>query len=166
MDGVESELRALLSDTFNRSKLLAMLKDMQTETERKEARRATHTSRVPNSPVTVYTSIKRNFTCLHCGAKFYTIVELKKDESIPSLCPDGKTALITSKSPAEMDCATFCCKHCETFVNGLSRDALEARYMQLLRHTPLHHHTLFIQSLNIGVEERKEESGAEAKIKL
>jgi hypothetical protein len=61
MDAIESELRAMLSDTFNRSKLLNLLKGMQTETEKKEAK-ATRTPKEAIPPVTRYTAIKRNYT--------------------------------------------------------------------------------------------------------
>ena len=148
MDALESELRGLLQDTFNRNKLLLLLKEMSTDTEKRESRH--HTHRVPAPPCTIYTSIKRNYTCHHCGAKFSSIVNLKKDESVPSLDTKGSTQIITSKSPVEVECSTYICNNCESFVSGMSREVLETRYMSLLRRFPLHFHHIYIQSLNEG----------------
>ena len=149
MDTIESELRAMLSDTFNRSKLLVMLKDMQTETEKREARKAARTPKEAIPPVTRYTAIKRNYTCHHCGAKFSSVVQLSASESVPSLNEQGRAIIITSNSPAEVECSVYYCKHCESFISSLSREAREARYLKLLSQCPLHFHASYVRNLNI-----------------
>jgi len=148
MDAIESELRLMLNDTFNRSKLLVMLKDMQTETEKREARKASRTPKEAIPPVTRYTAIQRNYTCHHCGAKFSSVVQLSQSDSVPSLNTQGRAIIITASSPAEVECSVYFCKHCESFISGMSRDALEARYLRLLSQCPLHFHAAYVQNLN------------------
>ena len=109
---MEAEIRNLInSGTFSRAKLSLMLTEISKETEKKHAPKRSHT---PAPPCTEYVEIKRNYTCMHCGERFSSIVRLKKDESVPSMDKQGRVVIITAQSPAEVELATSSCNWCST----------------------------------------------------
>src|SRR5574343_1233636 len=141
MDAIESELRGLLDGgTFNRNKLLLMLKELQTETERKQLRGTRTTNKVPAPPVTRYKEIKRNFICRHCGARFSSITQLLPKESIPAVNEKGESFIIDAKSPCEIDCYVGSCTHCAEFVHTLERADLEVRYIAIIHKYGIYTH--------------------------
>jgi hypothetical protein len=77
--------------------------------------------------------IRRNYTCLHCGHQYWREDPLRKGEEVPTLDRRGKVQIITSESPAIVECTTTSCTHCETFVRGMDREELERRYIFLLK---------------------------------
>ena len=141
MDAIESELRGLLDGgTFNRNKLLLMLKELQTETEKKQLRGTRTTYKVPAPPVTRYKEIKRNFICRHCGARFSSITQLLPKESIPAVNEKGESFIIDAKSPCEIDCYVGSCEHCKDFVQTLDRSELETRYIAIIHKYGIYTH--------------------------
>ena len=147
MDKIESELRAMLNDTFNRSKLLVMLKDMQTETEKREERKARVKKKIPALPMTRYTEIKQNYTCRHCGAKFSRIAKLSpKDEGVASINAQGRCVVITANSPVEVDCYVCFCVHCDDYISTMPREELEQRYSRLLSRFSIQIHSDFVST--------------------
>lgn len=140
MDTIESELRGLLDGgVFNRNKLMLMLKEIQSETEK----RAKHT-RTPEKkyqpPATRYTEIRRNYTCRHCGAQFSSVVKLLPKESVPVIGKHGEPIIITADSPCEIDCYVGSCVKCAEFVRTLERDDLEQRYVALVSKYAIYTH--------------------------
>ena len=148
---VEIEIRTLIGEgQFNRNMLTAMLRDM----EKKEAASRPKWEKTHNGgPCTEYTTIKRIYTCMHCGHSFSSIVQLKKGDSVPVMTKEGKVMIITSNSPLEIEAATSHCGWCEQFVHTLSREELEERYMTLLARSTFT--TSFVQNLNIERREIK-----------
>jgi hypothetical protein len=134
---IELELREMINGgLFSRAKLSAMLREMQVETERK-AKKVPRPKHEPTGAVTIYTRINRHYTCMHCGSRWNSVVELPKGESVGSLTKGGKIQMITSSSPADVDCAVGRCDRCVSFVAKMSREDLEERYLALLRKIPL-----------------------------
>lgn len=146
------EIRSLVGEgNFNRSLLTAMLKDIDKEEQEKRKRQRQTAAIVLGGPCTIYTQIKRIYTCTHCGSKKESIVELKKGESVPICNKEGKVTIITSTSPCQVDALTSSCEKCEEFVGQMDREELERRYMVLLRQA-----TFFVQSMNIEDGEKRE----------
>jgi len=124
---VQEEIRQLLSSSgFSRSKLTAMLKEIAPEAEKKVMVRATR------EPCTTYREIKKNYTCLHCGATFSKTITLSKREDTAVISKDLRVTVINSKSPAEIECATFSCPDCTAFIKKMTREEIESRYLKLL----------------------------------
>jgi len=139
------ELEAVInSSTFNRSMLTALLNSVAKE----QATDGTVKKPKPTGgPCTVYKTIKRIYTCTHCGHMFSSTVELKQGESVPCMSPTGRVVIITSESPAEINVATSSCDHCPQYIHFMEREELERRYMELLRESRFKIN--FAQKLNI-----------------
>ena len=125
---VMGELQTIVqSSGFSRAKLALLLREMQVTKEKR-----TRVRREPAPLVTCYISVKRNYTCLHCGHKFSSTVELKKGEDTAVIVAGGSVMVINSASPAEVDCIANHCSWCAEFVSRLTREELEERYITLL----------------------------------
>jgi transcription elongation factor Elf1 len=146
---IESELRALIdNDIAMKAKLVAFLREQEKDTEEKhEKRKRSYKPRPSASPVKTFTEIERVYHCTHCSRQFSVVVALTKSESIPIFNSSGKVQILTSKSPAKVDCYTGFCDHCKDFVENLSREELEDRYMELLKRSPFPKN--YVQNLNI-----------------
>jgi transcription elongation factor Elf1 len=145
MNAIEVEIRTMVAEsTFNRSMLTAMLKEME---KKEQASRPRQQKQHTGGPCTEYTTIKRVYTCMHCGRSFSSTVQLKKGESVPVMTKEGKVMIITSNSPCEIEAATSHCGWCEQFVRTMSREELEERYIALLARSTFT--TSYVQNLNI-----------------
>uniref|UniRef100_A0A6M3JEM9 Uncharacterized protein n=1 Tax=viral metagenome TaxID=1070528 RepID=A0A6M3JEM9_9ZZZZ len=128
MDAI-SELQTIIQTSgFSRAKLTAILREMTP----KETENRPKQHREPTSPVTHYSEVKRNYTCLHCGKKFNSMVKLEGKEDTVVVTKEGKCMIINSASPAEVQCVTSSCNWCKDFIKGLTREELEENYMILL----------------------------------
>lgn len=127
------EIQTLIQTSgFSRAKLTALLREIvpkEPEAPRKKKPQA--------SPVTMYRSIKREYTCLHCGKQFSSVVILHEDVDTVALTPEGKVMVINSDSPAVVSCVTSSCNWCKEFIRNLTREELEERYMILLSNISL-----------------------------
>lgn len=142
MDAIESELRGLLDGgVFNRNKLMLLLKEIQQETEKRDAKKARVKKKDSyQSPATRYVEIKRNYTCRHCGAQFSSIVQLTPEESVPAIGKYGQPIIITADSPCEIDCYVGSCARCVKFVQTMDRSELEQRYVALISKYAIYTH--------------------------
>jgi len=86
----------------------------------------------PTLPVTTFTEVKKNYTCLHCGAKHSTTVRLTKEQDSAVVTEGGSIYIINSSSPAEVECICSSCESCSFFIAKMGREELEARYRWLL----------------------------------
>jgi transcription elongation factor Elf1 len=128
------ELQTIIQTSgFSRAKLAAILREMIPKETEKRPRQ----HREPASPVTHFTEVKRNYTCLHCEHEFSSIVKLEKGEDTVVLTKEGKCMVINSASPAEVACVTSQCNWCGDFIKRLTREELEERYMLLLSQVSL-----------------------------
>jgi len=124
---VIGELQTIVQNSgYSRAKLAAIIKEMMP----KEKIPREH--KEPSSPVTSYTSIERIYTCQHCKHSFSSIVKLKKREDTAVLVEGGSIMIINSDSPAKVECITSHCSFCIEFIQKLTREELEERYMLLL----------------------------------
>lgn len=131
---VMSEIQTIVQTSgYSRAKLALLLREMTKEDTEKVPRK----HREPSSPVSLYTSVKKNYTCLHCGYTFSSVVNLKKDEDTVVITAKGNIMIVNSNSPAEVSCITNSCRWCKDYIKGLTRDELEERYMTLLSMTSL-----------------------------
>jgi transcription elongation factor Elf1 len=133
---VRGEIETILSSgVFSRAKLALLIREVTTgEAEKKGAPRKKHKS----APAVIqYTSVKKNYTCLHCGSHFSTTIELTKHEDTAVLREDRRVQVINSSSPAEVACVCSSCDACSNFIQKLSREELESRYKWLLSQTSL-----------------------------
>lgn len=153
---LEAEIRALLTDSNSKAKIASMLKALSNEREEKaeKAKRIRVAIAPKQPPVLRYISVKRNYTCTHCGAKFSSEVSFLPTETIPSIDERGRITIINSKTPAEIDLLTGFCENCSAFIENLSRGELEERYIEMLKRNPFPSE-LYVQNLNKG--EREEE---------
>jgi len=132
---VQSELNLIAQTSgFSRAKLSLLLKEMM---EKEKIAALPRKKRVPASPCTMYTEIKKNYTCLHCGERFSHIIKLTKEEDTAVINEKGGVEIINSKSPAEVSCVTSHCNACLPFVQKMTREELEERYLVLLSCTNL-----------------------------
>jgi transcription elongation factor Elf1 len=141
---VMGELQTMIQTSgFSRAKLSALLREITPKDDNKVSR----PKRVPQSPVTQFSSIKRKFTCLHCSATFSSIIQLREKEDTVGVTEEGKVMIINSASPAEVSLVTSSCDHCSDFIKSLTRDELESRYITLLRHSSLTGKNIFGQKI-------------------
>jgi transcription elongation factor Elf1 len=125
-----SELQTIVQTSgFSRAKLAAILREMLP----KETEKRPHRKHEPSSPVKQFTTVKRNYTCLHCGRKFASILNLMKEDEVAAITAGGKVVIINSDSPAEISCVTTWCEECKDYIKKLSREELEENYMILLQ---------------------------------
>lgn len=132
---LQEEINGLIAGgTVSRSRLMGLLREIvPAEGHTKQPRKKSE----PAPPATVYTEVKRNYTCLHCQTTFSKVVKLTKGEDTVVVTHEGKVQIINSASPAEVACVTSFCEACQGFVKKLSREELEERYMILLSMTSL-----------------------------
>jgi hypothetical protein len=156
IDHLEAEIRALLSDATNQAKIAAVLKTLSGEREEKaeKSKRLRSALSAKQPPVLRYISVRRNYTCTHCGARYTSEVSFLPTETIPGIDERGKITIINAKTPAEINLLTGFCENCSTFVENLSRGELEERYIEMLKRKPFPTE-LYVQNLNKG--EREEE---------
>jgi hypothetical protein len=151
---IRGEIEAVLSSTsFSRAKLALLLREVTTgEREKAPAKKREHAL-----PVTTFTEVKKNYTCLHCGAKFSSVIKLTKHEDTAVIRNDGMVQVINSDSPAEVSCVCSFCDNCSSFIQGLDRAELESRYLWLLSQVSLvKKQTPFGKKITIEGEEQKE----------
>jgi len=128
------ELQTIIQTSgYSRAKLACLLREMVNENTEKVPRK----KREPTSPVSQYTSVKRNYTCLHCEHTFSSIVMLLKGEDTVVITAKGNVMIVNSNSPAEISCVTSSCNWCRDYVKKLTREELEEHYMLLLSMTSL-----------------------------
>ena len=134
MSDVREEIENLLAvGTFSRARLSMILKEISAEAEKEKRPKRSH---VPSSPCIQYIEIKRNYTCLHCGARETTTVKLRRGEDVIAITQGG-AKIIVAESPAEIECVCKGCRDCRKFISGMSREDLENRYIELLENMPL-----------------------------
>ncbi len=125
---IRGELDAIIATSgFSRAKLTLLLRSMVQEEER-----TTRVKKAPAPPCTKYTEIRKNTTCLHCGAKYSTTLQLLKGEDTAVVTKEGTVMIINAASPAKVECATSYCSFCTSFIKKMSREELELRYTALL----------------------------------
>jgi transcription elongation factor Elf1 len=148
MSTIESELRALIdNDIAMKAKLVAFLREQEKETEKKHERKKRSSSHGSKAPIKTFTEVERIYHCTHCSFEFSVVVALTKSETTPVFNSSGQVEIITSKSPAQVHCYTGFCDHCKEFVENLSREELEDRYIELLKRSPFPKN--YVQNLNI-----------------
>lgn len=145
------ELELLVSSSaLSKAKIAEMLRTMAGPKEKRQ-----RAASVPKAPVTLYTEIKRNYTCLHCGHQFSSTVQLRGEEEVAVIKTDGKVQVLTAKSPAEISCITSSCAWCKDYVATLSREQLEENYIKLLGLVAVGGNPLYGQNLTIVHKEVK-----------
>ena len=150
------QLRTLFGDEPEKNPLFRELAKKLAKEESVKQRSLAPKTHVSNSPVTQYTEVERIFHCTHCGNEFSDTIVLRKGETAPITNAEGGVTILNSKSPAIVHAYTGLCSKCAAFVETLSREELEDRYLSLLALHPFPHIHGYGQKLNIGEEERKE----------
>ncbi len=130
MNSIEDLKYLIATSTVPRAILHKMIADVLKSVEHEKAPRK---KSVPPTHCTVYTRVQKNYTCQHCGHRWLDIIEIKKGEALATLTIGSHIQIITSESPAEVDCISRNCSRCKDFVSRLSREELERRYLELVR---------------------------------
>lgn len=128
MNSIEDLKYLIATSSVPRAMLHKMIAEVLATVEKPQ--RAKSTSR---PPCTTFSKVQRNYTCQHCGHRWLDIVEIKKGEALPVIVSGSHIQIITSDSPAEVDCIASTCSSCDAFVARLSREELEKMYLSLLR---------------------------------
>ena len=125
---VIGELQSIMqSGGISRARLSSILRELADLQEKR-----TRTPYKRAMPVTQYTEIERNTTCLHCGSVHKSTLKFKEREDTVGINEGGKVMIINSQSPVKVDCVSRFCNLCSDFVSKMSREELEERYMLLL----------------------------------
>lgn len=126
---IEVEIRSIVeSSTFDKGALLMLLKELSKPPQTSAPR----PRRIQHAPVKQYTEIQKNYTCLHCGSQWVTVMRLKEKEETIVITKEGECMIVNSKSSASIDCISGTCSRCPDFISRMSREELETRYMALL----------------------------------
>lgn len=81
----------------------------------------------------VFRTITRNNTCLHCGATWQRRSAFARGETFVVMNEKGKHYCVTVKEHASIEVYNNYCNSCEGYIRRLPRAELEQRYLKLLK---------------------------------
>ena len=142
---MKEEIKRILEEMrANKPALFALMSEaLKKEAAKEEKRnRPRPSTKVEgeHGPVQVYATMVKHVHCVHCGHRWERTYRLLKGETI-SWCSGGraKQAVITRvvHDPIHIHADVMNCHMCGRFIEGLSREDLEYRYLKMLNETSL-----------------------------
>jgi transcription elongation factor Elf1 len=123
------ELRELLeSGRINKELVLQFINKLNEGSTRQ------HIEKRPAYPVTKYTTVKKHYTCNHCGHTWDSTIKLGKNDSVPLIRKNGSVEIVGYQGATEVEYNAYVnrCERCVVMIAQWDRKTLEERYFDLL----------------------------------
>ena len=150
-------MKEVLGDTFDRSKLQAMINLFkQVDAREKQATRTRKAQQ--HGPVKTYTTVYKKYHCMVCDMEFTLKFEAGKGESITSFDAEGRVHVIgISGKPGEVTipCEISKCFYCPTRIKSWDRERLERAFIFLLEQVHVKERANFAHVCQGNVEDRR-----------